>query len=198
MRHPTSRHSTPPRIYLAGPEVFLPEAKLAGERKAALCARAGFEGVFPLDQALDLDGLPRLEKARRIALADEALMASCDLAIANLTPFRGVSMDAGTAYEVGYMRALGRIVLGYSNTTADYATRARAFRGRGIPVGDADRSDAAIEDFDLSENLMLEIAIIESGGQVHRHAAAPGEEMTDLTAFEACLAEARRLVPGVV
>ena len=39
-------------------------------------------------------------------------MRSCQLCIANLTPFRGVSMDSGTAYEVGFMRALGRPVLG--------------------------------------------------------------------------------------
>ena len=46
-------------------------------------------------------------------------MRSCDAAVANLTPFRGVSADAGTAFEVGFMRALGRPVLGYTNTPLD-------------------------------------------------------------------------------
>ena len=50
-------------------------------------------------------------------------MRTCDLLIANLTPFRGVSTDAGTAFEVGFMRALGRPVLGYTNTIADYRER---------------------------------------------------------------------------
>ena len=44
----------PPRIYLAGPEVFLPDAQAMGARKAALCAAHGLEGVFPLDAQLNL------------------------------------------------------------------------------------------------------------------------------------------------
>jgi nucleoside 2-deoxyribosyltransferase len=54
---PASDKSNPtrPRIYLAGPEVFLPNANDIGAAKAALCAEAGFEGVFPLDTGLDLD-----------------------------------------------------------------------------------------------------------------------------------------------
>jgi nucleoside 2-deoxyribosyltransferase len=37
-----------------------------------------------------------------------AMMQQCDLAIAQLTPFRGVSMDVGTAVELGYMHARGK------------------------------------------------------------------------------------------
>ena len=116
------------RIYLAGPEVFLPEARAIGEAKARLAAALGFEGVFPLDAALDLAGLTGLEQARRIWAADIALMHACDVMIGNCTPFRGVSMDSGTAFEAGFMRALGKPVLGYSNIAADYSHRAQAFR----------------------------------------------------------------------
>lgn len=194
---PTSIETTtrPPRIYLAGPEVFLPNALEMGRRKAALCAAVGFEGLFPLDQSLDLTGFEKAEQARRISLANEELMRSCDLLIANMTPFRGVSMDSGTAFEIGFMRALGRPVLGYSNVAADLAQRSRSYRSRGIPVGDCDRPDVEIEDFGLADNLMMAIAISESGAGVVIHAAAAGDEMTDLTAFEACLGEARRLIP---
>ena len=45
------RPASPRRIYLAGPEVFLPDARVIGEAKARLCAAAGFEGIFPLDAA---------------------------------------------------------------------------------------------------------------------------------------------------
>jgi nucleoside 2-deoxyribosyltransferase len=183
-----------PRIYLAGPEVFLPDAKATGERKAALCADAGFEGIFPLDQALDLSGLPDHEKARRIALADEAMMRSCDAAIANLTPFRGVSMDSGTAYEIGFMRALERPVFGYSNVAADYKTRAEAWRRLGSNSPDADRADVQIEDFGLAENLMIAIGIVESGGTLITRSVALGSEMTDLEGFKACLQQASQLL----
>jgi nucleoside 2-deoxyribosyltransferase len=37
-----------PRIYLAGPDVFLPDAIEAGKRKKVLCQKYGFEGVYPL------------------------------------------------------------------------------------------------------------------------------------------------------
>ena len=183
----------PPRIYLAGPEVFWSDAPGLGREKCLLAAAAGFEGVFPLDQALDLSGLSRLAQARRISLANEALMQTCDLLIANLTPFRGASMDAGTAFEVGFMRALGRPVLGFTNTTPDYKPRAAAYRTRGIPAGDCDGPHVEIEDFDLAENLMIEIAIRESGGTVIRSSVSPGTELTDLAGFRRCLDEARRI-----
>ena len=184
-----------PRIYLAGPEVFLPDPIGAGARKQALCAAHGFEGVYPLDAELDLCGLPKTEAARRISLANEALMRSCDLLIANMTPFRGVSMDVGTAFEVGYMRALGRPVLGYTNTLIDLRERSEMGRGGGVRLPfDGDAADVEVEDFGLAENLMIEIAVMESGGGVVRSAAAVGAEMTDLAGFEACLKQAKTLV----
>lgn len=185
--------ATPKRIYLAGPEVFLPDALELGRAKARMADAAGFEGLFPLDQQLGLEGLPKLEQARRISLANEALMRSADLLIANLTPFRGVSMDCGTAFEVGFMRALGRPVLGYTNVPGDYRRRAEAFRARGIPPGDGDRLDVEVEDFGMAENLMIAVAILESGGSVIEANAPPGTEMADLTAFGRSLDEARRL-----
>ena len=180
------------RIYLAGPEVFLPKAREVGEAKAAMCAAAGFDGVFPLDAALNLDGLAKAEQAQRIYRADVDLMRGCDLMIGNLTPFRGVSMDSGTAFEAGFMRALGRPVLGYSHTTLDYRARADAYRAtiqNPRPVWpDADRPDIAVEDFGLAENLMIAAAIRESGFAVICRQVPPGHELTDLTGFAACLA----------
>lgn len=186
--------TTRPRVYLAGPEVFLPDARDVGRRKAALAAEAGFEGVFPLDAELDLTGLSKLEAARRIALANEALIRSSDALIANLTPFRGASADAGTAFEVGFMRALGRPVLGYTNTPLDYRRRAEMQRAVPRLPFEADGPETEIEDFGLSENLMIEIAILESGGRLVRTTAPSGREMTDLAGFSACLAAARALL----
>ena len=183
-----------PRIYLAGPEVFLPNALEVGRAKVEMAAQFGFEGVFPLDAALDLQGLSKLEQARRISLANEALMHSCDGLIANLSPFRGASMDAGTAFEIGFMRALGRPVLGYTNARDDYRVRADAFRMRGPAPADSDRPDVEVEDFGLAENLMIEIAIIESGGTVVRDTGPADAPMSDLSGLARCLERARALI----
>ena len=180
------------RIYLAGPEVFLPDPIGAGRRKVEMAARHGFVGLYPLDAALDLTGLSKPEQARLISTANEGLMREADVLIANLTPFRGVSMDSGTAFEVGFMRALGRPVFGYTNVMADYAARAAVFRARGTPVGDGDRPDVQIEDFDGAENLMITAAIEASGGTVVRNVVEAGREIEDLGGFEACLLQLKR------
>ena len=39
----------PPRVYLAGPEVFLANARAIGDRKRAICTRHGLSGIFPGD-----------------------------------------------------------------------------------------------------------------------------------------------------
>ena len=180
----------PARLYLAGPEVFLPDALAVGAQKIALCAKHGFEGVFPLDASLDLAGLSKAEQARRISAANEDLMRTCAGLIANLTPFRGVSMDAGTAFEVGFMRALGRPVLGYTNVAADYRDRAEQYRRLRLALLDADAADVRIEDFDGAENLMIEVAITASGATLVRRAVPPGQEMRALAGFETCLMQA--------
>lgn len=183
-----------PRIYLAGPEVFLPNANEIGRAKVALAREAGFEGVFPLDASLDLTGLTPNEQARLISLSNEGLMRGCDAAIANLTPFRGVSMDSGTAFEVGFMRALGRPVLGYTNIAGPYRTRAEAFRAAALTWQDSDRPHIEIEDFDLAENLMIDIALRETGHPPVALSVPPGEELTHLEGFKQCLALAAALL----
>jgi nucleoside 2-deoxyribosyltransferase len=183
-----------PRVYLAGPEVFLPNAREVGAEKCRIAAEAGFKGVFPLDNALDLADLGKAEQARRISQANEGLMRLCDALIANLTPFRGASMDAGTAFEVGFMRALGRPVAGYTNAPHDYRERAQLIRTAPALPFDADHPHAEIEDFGLAENLMIEIAITESSCTVMRNSVPRGTEMTDLTGFQQCLAELARIL----
>lgn len=178
-----------PRIYLAGPEVFLPNAREVGAEKCRLASGAGLEGAFPLDAQLDLAHLPPAEQAQRISSANEGLMRSCDGIVANLTPFRGVSTDSGTAFEVGFMQALGRPLAGYTNITPDYAERTRVFQARGSTLLDSDRPDLEIEAFGLAENLMIEVAITASGCRVIRRQVARGTELTDLAGFSECLAD---------
>ena len=42
-----------PKIYLAGPEVFLTNALEFAARKKDLCRQHGFEGLFPFDAEIE-------------------------------------------------------------------------------------------------------------------------------------------------
>ena len=42
------------KVYLAGPDVFLPDAVEIGRQKVAICAVHGLVGLYPLDNAIDL------------------------------------------------------------------------------------------------------------------------------------------------
>jgi nucleoside 2-deoxyribosyltransferase len=64
----------------------------------------------------------------------ERVMQTCDAMIVNLTPFRGPSADVGSAYEMGFMRALGRPIFAYSNDSRLFVERVRAFSAQ-FPAG---------------------------------------------------------------
>jgi nucleoside 2-deoxyribosyltransferase len=189
------------RIYLAGPDVFMPQAEQWAERRKAICARYGLTGVTPLDALVEQPAAwADLPEWRRIALRNEALIFSADAVIANLTPFRGPSADVGTAYELGFMRALGRPVFGYSTIAAPFTHRSRdyaAAHGGAIAHSDSGLRDAdgmLIEQFGLSDNLMLEAAIVGSGGVLITEDIAPGARWTDLTVFERCVQAAASIL----
>jgi hypothetical protein len=99
------------RVYLAGPDVFLPNAAALLERKQELCAKHGFVGLSPFDNEVDRSGLSKHEVALRIGAANEEMIRSCDLVIANLTPFRGPSAGRFTKWVLR-----GRLVCRYSRT----------------------------------------------------------------------------------
>ena len=177
------------RIYLAGPEVFLSDPMGVAERKKAICKQHGFEGVFPLDNELNLSGLSKPDAGLSISRANESLMRSCDLLIANLTPFRGPSADAGTVYELGFMRALGRPTFGYSNVAESFLDRTKAFLGKDLRKRCdgtlEDSSGMALEDFELADNLM-----IAGAGPIFRRGVDPQALYSDLQAFHECVAAA--------
>lgn len=191
-----------PKVYLAGPEVFLRNAVGAGAAKVEICARYGLAGKYPLDAELALGGLTPAEQAYAIAHANEALMDECDAAVANLTPFRGPGMDAGTAYEIGFMRGRGKPVFGYSNHHLPLFDRVRKFNSKPLEYRpgseptmafeDADR--LGIEQFGLAENLMLASAINDSGGAIVMGRTKRRHRYTDLTMFEECVKKVAELL----
>ena len=178
-----------PRAYLAGPDVFLREPVAFAAQKKAVCLAHGIEGVFPLDAEIDLSGLSLPEAALRISRANEELIRSCQLVIANITPFRGPSCDVGTAYEMGFGRALGLPIFAYTNVIVDFAERTRAFTNvQPRPGGGFEDSDhMQIESFGVADNLMLVGAIEDSGGALRAEDAERSSLYRSLIAFEACV-----------
>ena len=182
------------KIYLAGPDVFLPDALEIGARKAAICAAFGLTGLYPLDNAVD-PAAPDASMA--IFRGNQAMMDQADAIIANLTPFRSAGADPGTAYELGYMAAKSKLCLGYSNSPGTYADRlalSMALSAERGPLVDPD--GLTVEDFRLSDNLMLIHALDLHGVPLIVPDRAPADIWHDLTAFEACvrMAAARRRI----
>lgn len=179
------------RVYLAGPDVFLRDAALQGQKKKAVCQSYGLEGVFPLDLEVAAEGHSRGETALRISAANEALIRSCAAVVANMTPFRGVSADVGTAYEMGFGRALGLVVFAYTNVSTAFARRTELAFGASLRRDEKgclrDPQGMAIEEWDLMDNLMLEGGIHASGGKLVVEEAPEGEVFTYLGGFETCV-----------
>ncbi|MFA7428902.1 MAG: nucleoside 2-deoxyribosyltransferase, partial [Rhodospirillaceae bacterium] len=140
--------------------------------------------VFPLDNVLDLSGLSPPEAGRAIFRANVALMRAADAVIANLTPFRGPGCDPGTAFEVGFMHALGKPVFAYANTMQDHAARVAAFCGamRSADGRLIDPEGLEVEDFGLIDNLMLDGAALDGGGFLTGDVPV-AHRLTDLSVF---------------
>jgi nucleoside 2-deoxyribosyltransferase len=183
------------KIYLAGPDVFLHDAVDIGRRKAELCTRHGLTGLYPLDNAIDTAAK---DASLRIFCGNEAMMNEADAIIANLTPFRGPGADAGTVYELGYMAGRGKLCLGYCNDPSPYADRVRQFTDVHSRDGRlVDARGLTVEDFGLTDNLMMIHALDLHGCALVTPAQAPADIWHDLTAFETCVRmAAERLAPA--
>lgn len=177
------------KLYLAGPDVFLPDATKIGKIKQELCAKHGFAGLFPLDNEFMPDTRVTLSKA--IFDGNVAMLEDADAVIANLTPFRGVSADVGTAFEVGYAFARGKPIFGYSNVKGDYLARVHQTIGKSVAMGEDGRPYAAdgqaVENFGRFDNLMVAEALLANGSDVVKPEADVADVLRDMAAFERCL-----------
>lgn len=144
------------RVYLAGPDVFRPDAAEQGRRMVALCAEEGFAGVFPLAESLPQLPAPR-DLARHIYQANIAHIESCDAVAANLDFFRGAEPDSGTCFEVGYAVARGKTVVGYLPEAGSFAARIRQRHPQAVGAGGRDAQGWELEEFGLPLNLMLAV-----------------------------------------
>jgi nucleoside 2-deoxyribosyltransferase len=140
------------KAYLAGPDVFRPDALEWAAQARALCRAHGVEALVPLDgDATTPDG---------IYFQNIAMIRAADVVLANLNSFRGAEPDSGTCFEFGYAVALGKPVIGYAAMPG--TTTACVARWQGIALEESDgrfvdRDGLIVEDFGLSHNLMLAV-----------------------------------------
>jgi len=139
------------KLYLAGPDVFRPDALQWAEHVRALCRREGHEALIPLDD--------RKTEAVGIYRKNLRMIGEADAVLANLNPFRGAEPDSGTCVEIGYALALGKPVIAYADDV-------RPMRERlGANTDCRDAEGWAVEDFGLALNLMLAVPVqLEQGG----------------------------------
>lgn len=174
----TSSNKDVYRIYLAGPEVFLPDPIGAGKAKKALIEKLNHEndwpftlvGLYPMDNEIE-NFAPDFATGMKIYHANIALMDNADYITANMVRFRGPSMDVGTAFEMGYMRGLNKPVFAYYDSRPFYGTEEQAglFADRiakFYPISTekegVDIHGQSIENFEMEDNLMM-IGALESG-----------------------------------
>lgn len=179
-------------VYLAGPDVFYPDAFEIAATKKSICSAHGLVGNFPLDNKVPENLTEQHAIARWIAAENERLIRECDYVIANLTPFRGPGLDEGTAYEIGFARALDKPIFGYSNDPRTFRDRIETWYGEpALPRREAMNilegpDHFMVEDFALTDNLMIDCGIGFSGGRI---AVPTGLRLpnNDLSIFEKCV-----------
>ena len=175
------------KVYLAGPEVFLPNAISIFEKKKFICASYGIVGAAPFDNELELDASTPPHRAAEIIYQENIrLIDQCDAVVANITPFRGPHMDPGTAFEIGY-------AIAQYKPLACYTQEGRILINR-IPITDqtivhlpqADQG-SCVENFDLNENLMIKISLNNQGRKLIIHHLPLTQRFISVAGFEGAL-----------
>lgn len=164
------------KLYLAGPDVFRPDAFEWAEEARRLCARHGHQALVPLD------GVETT--APGIYHANMGLIHSADAVLANLNPFRGCEPDSGTCVEVGVALALGKPVVGYLADGATTVERVARWQGQAVANSAGryiDREGWHVEDFGLPLNLMLAVPVKIVYGTLAEAVAGVGSLYSDKT-----------------
>lgn len=152
----------PRRVFLAGPDVLRADATAAINWMAALCGAHGLEPVFPAPLPLDVDADALTETAQDCFAQTLDRLRGCDGLVANMTPFRGPSLDVGTAFLLGQALAIGLPVVGYTRDPCEYVDRVLAFyRGRLSREGALwrDPDGRVIEDLGQTDNHLVTGAV---------------------------------------
>merc|ERR1711976_1020646 len=209
------------RVYLAGPDLFHKNGVEIGIKKKAILKEYGLIPYYPGDTHFDIETeyeavqddkikekkeltIEQLDdKTEKVAMAiargHEIFMrnnACC--AIINCTPYRGPSMDAGTIYELGFMRALGKPCFGFTNAATNFNKRSRRFSGVTDETTEMDADGNRFEEFNTADNLMIDHGIL--GGIKPFKLVKPDFDISDMSDFgsEESLALFRKCVEQIV
>lgn len=127
-------------VYIAGPDIFKKNPIKEYTLIKNILSLRGFNGISPYDtQSLN---------HKEIYFNNLKLIEISDYVIANLDPFRGPSVDVGTAIEIGYAKAIGKVIVGYYNSLInEYKDR--------VKDNYIDDKYPTVEDFGIQDNLMV-------------------------------------------
>eukprot|EP00741_Cyanophora_paradoxa_P003319 tig00000692_g3225.t1 len=148
-----------PAVYLAGPAVFRKDVVQHAQELRAECSRRNLRGLFPIDNLVTKD--PAALPAHVIYRANCELIDAADAVVADASPFRGPSLDAGTSFEIGYAAAKGKPIFLYTSAFgSNYVQRVLAFDAGCRREGGAwrDSNGMEVESFDQHDNLMIACA----------------------------------------
>ncbi len=140
-------------IYIAGFDVFKPNAKEIGDEYKKECEKHGFKALFPLDNEIDLD---KSNAVKTIFHGNIDYINKSHIIIANLNHFRGAEPDSGTSFECGYGYAKNKVIYGYIGEDISLIERVKKYYGTGSSLN-KDKDGLSIENFKLNLNLMLSV-----------------------------------------
>lgn len=140
------------RVYIAGPQIFMPDFAAYKANIEAACLAKGLAAVFPADN-------PSLTAAQ-IAKANLSIIDSCCAIFANLIPFRGLEPDSGTVFELSYALAKGKLASAYGPAgpmvdRIDTSAYGPVLRNVSEHWPLVDRDGNGIENFGMPLNLMI-------------------------------------------
>lgn len=156
------------KIYAAGPQYLLPNVEEHTAWQHSVCVRHGYTLLSPSDKDIDFT-LPPQELSAVIYSSNIELIKSCDVVIADCNPWRGVGIDDGAAYELGFAAALGKPIYGYVKTMDSLTQRTIDTFGLEMnEVGKYLDKDGFVvgDDFGTSINLMMQNGMQAQGGRL--------------------------------
>ena len=150
----TNKNEVEIKAYMAGPDVFHPDAKINAEVTRELCAKHGIKALIPLDNEVETTN-SKSQISQEIYEKNKNLMDTADVFIVNMSPFRGPSTDVGTAFEMGYAAAKGIPVYAFTSDMREYHVRVEEY------MKHAGNDGQGVENFGNIDNTMLDKSVVE-------------------------------------